>query len=36
MASAEGFKQDMPPKGGYSEVQWQRIPLRKPFSGKQL
>ncbi|XP_015913112.1 NADH dehydrogenase [ubiquinone] 1 alpha subcomplex subunit 13 [Parasteatoda tepidariorum] len=31
--SASSARQDMPPKGGYSSIQWQRIPLKKPWSG---
>ncbi|XP_055948017.1 NADH dehydrogenase [ubiquinone] 1 alpha subcomplex subunit 13-like [Argiope bruennichi] len=34
--SAEGFRQEMPPKGGFAGVQWQRIPLKKPWSGLKL
>lgn len=34
MSTAEGFRQEMPPKGGYAGIQWERIPLKKPWSGK--
>ncbi|GFQ97713.1 uncharacterized protein TNCT_217531 [Trichonephila clavata] len=34
--SAEGFRQEMPPKGGFGGIAWQRIPLKKPWSGLKL
>ncbi|GFW15524.1 NADH dehydrogenase 1 alpha subcomplex subunit 13 [Trichonephila clavipes] len=34
--SAEGFRQEMPPKGGFAGIAWQRIPLKKPWSGLKL
>lgn len=34
MASKEGFKQDMPPEGGYKPIPYKRIPAKTFFSGR--
>ncbi|GFU54991.1 NADH dehydrogenase 1 alpha subcomplex subunit 13 [Nephila pilipes] len=34
--SAEGFRQEMPPKGGFAGITWERVPLKKPWSGLKL
>ncbi|GIX73154.1 complex I-B16.6 [Caerostris darwini] len=34
--SAEGFRQEMPPKGGFAGITWERVPLKKPWSGVKI
>ncbi|XP_035214724.1 NADH dehydrogenase [ubiquinone] 1 alpha subcomplex subunit 13-like [Stegodyphus dumicola] len=34
--SAESFRQEMPPKGGYADITWKRVPLKSPLSGAKI